>query len=483
MKINKKTVDKIIVYIIVIFFITPSFVYSKMETYNDLVKNIIFENKQFGNVSIQNSIKKKSKIIKGDLFKKTFQNEKNLIIENIDYMVEWEKSYKKYENALYHIKNCDSVIIKNVKIIQNNSDYRASSSFLIEGCKNVKIEKSYFAGTVGSYHIRIEGCEEVIIDSVEICGYDYNNLGKLCGGGILIKNENDKYSKIRTSQYKYDLNNCTISDCYIHDSLKSDRERNQDGINLFSPSNGKLIHCHFENWNAGDAAIDISHRRIDKKYQNKYFSIYNNLFVNCKSIKTPGKSNKNNYVIFSNNIYNNTRIVDYHQGWNSYHVNETFLYDKNFKSKFIYSLIGISNGLSYLDNCFFEIESESVKNFFFLHKTNSENDINTLKVNNCLYLIKNKKYETMNLNKNFSTNKKELIRNVNNNKIIFDKESAMSIPLKFGNRKYINNSKLKMNIVHDYLGQKRSDPPSVGAIEKDDYYLEIPEKVQNLREQ
>lgn len=255
-------------------------------------------------------------------------NQKDVTITNETFSLTYDKNGGKYENSFIVIRNCENVIIDNIEIIQNNPDFLATYSIIIEDCKKVTIRNSTFKGTC-LYHIRIEGCEEILIENVTITGLDYGDKGIRSGGGIWINNgATSSTDDGLWSRNPLNLLNLVIRDCKISNNFASDKNRNLDGILIHSASNGTISNCIFENWLAGDAALDISHRRTDNDYTNKHFTIKNCIFKNNKHVKAVGRSNQSNSIQWENNLYIDTIIGNYHIGWKDQRIFESYLFTK-----------------------------------------------------------------------------------------------------------------------------------------------------------
>jgi hypothetical protein len=249
------------------------------------------------------------------------------ILENATYSLSYEKPEEKYANTFIVIRNCDEVIIDGITIVQNNPNYLAEFSILIEDCKKVTVKNSIFKGTC-RYHLRIEGCEEVFIENIKITGFDYGAEGLRCGGGIWVNNGESRPdgSSGLWSLHPKNLLSLTIRNCIISNNLTTDVPRNLDGILIHSASNALLSGCIFENWLAGDAALDVSHRRIDNEYTNKHFTIQQCVFRNNKHVKSAGSSNISNTIQWVNNIYTDTKIGSYHEGWKEQRTYESYMF-------------------------------------------------------------------------------------------------------------------------------------------------------------
>lgn len=265
----------------------------------------------------------------GDINEKVrIVNQPFVSLKHTNYHLAFEKPQSKYENTFMVIRSCGEVVIDGITIIQKGSNFLAYHSILIEDCKKVTVKNSVFKGTC-FYHLRIEGCEDVLVDNVEISGLDYGRKGTRCGGGIWINNGESRSNgkKGLWSENPFNLKRLIIRNCKLKNSLTSDKVQNLDGILIHSPSNGYMTDCIFENWLAGDAALDISHRRTDKEYTNKFFRVQRCAFKNNKHVKSTGKSNVSNSIIWINNIYSDTKIGSYHQGWHDRRYFESYLFN------------------------------------------------------------------------------------------------------------------------------------------------------------
>ena len=255
-----------------------------------------------------------------------FIDKKRVIIADKCFHIDWQKLGKKYQNSFIVIRNCEEVVIDNLHITQLNADYLAEFTIIIEDCKKVTVNNSSFKGTC-NYHLRIEGCAMVTIENITIAGLDYGAKGVRCGGGIWINNgATSAGGNGIWSPNPKNLENLTIRNCTIKNNLASDRNRNIDGILIHSASNGTLSNCHFSNWLKGDAALDVSHRRTDLPYSNKSFTIEKCVFVHNKHVKSTGNSVASNSIEWINNIYNDTQIGNYHQGWKDFRLFESYFF-------------------------------------------------------------------------------------------------------------------------------------------------------------
>ena len=270
--------------------------------------------------------------VKGPEAKRTWRGEERVEIRDLSLKVDWPTGpTTKYEGTLFLIQDCEDVLVEDVAIVHTNADYRGQHSFLIESCGTVTFRNVYSAGAAARYHIRLEGCEEYAFERIEISGWDYGKAGVRCGAGIFVNNGITKpdgsihvYSKNRR-----ELRWGVIRDSWFHDYLVQDEGewRNQDGIGFHAPADGFIFNCVFDRWQAGDGAIDDSHRRHDPAYRNKVHRIERCLFRDCNLVKTDGaKGSPDCVVVWANNVYRNTWLADYHKGWHNWHIHETHVW-------------------------------------------------------------------------------------------------------------------------------------------------------------
>ncbi len=407
---------------------------------------------------------------------------KSFHLKNIAFKIKWKHGYDKYNNTLFLIRGYEKVIIENIAIIQLDSDYRASHGILLEDCNEVIIKNCYFSGTNNNYHLRIEGCKRVFIDGIEIAGYDYGELGVRCGGGILINNGDPKmggkYGMV--SPNPMDMQWCVVQDCYIHGAEATDIKRNQDGINIQSAADGIVFNCYFEKWKVNDAALDVSHRRTDTEYKNHIFRIERNKFIDCKTVKTPGTSDRTCNIVFANNVYQNTYLTDYHRGgWDVYHINETFSYDRNYKASIFYKTYGLGSGKSLFFNCVVASEKKLYTLFFWSGKAGLQ-DISTLNIDYCIYIMPDPTYWVQSKEKkvtitNFNIWKKTTKNDTHSRKIRLNsplgnqERCGFVLPNigvgRIASEIFICSSNPALRVKRDFNGTLRPNPPSPGAFE------------------
>lgn len=407
-----------------------------------------------------------------------------LQLKNFAFKVKWRSDYDKYKNTLFLVRGYKKVVVDNIAVIQLDPDYRASQTLLIEDCYEVVIRNSYFSGTNNNYHLRIEGCQNVFIDGVEISGYDYGELGTRCGGGVLINNGDPKVGGKNgmVSPNPIDMKWCVVQNCYVHDCSSTDSKRNQDGINIQSAADGIVFNCYFENWTTNDAVLDISHRRYDLQYKNHTFRVERNKFLNCRTVKTPGKSSETCRIVFANNIYRDTYLTDYHTGeWSTFHIHETFHFTKNYRGAVFFKTYGIGAGKAQFSNCVIFSEN-SLYAIYFLSGNSTSNDMLNLRPDYCAYFLSDPVYwvktkETEKSIKEFGAWKKTTGSDAHsvkqNPKNCFKKSNADDYRLlkgcaafRIGADTFLTHPESAMKIDRDFNGHTRSTPLSAGAIEE-----------------
>ena len=269
--------------------------------------------------------------VKGPQVRKAWKRLSKVELRDMALKVDWPEPTNKYSGTLFLFQDCGEVTIENVAIVHLNADFRGQHCFLFEGCGKVTMRNVYCAGAVERVHIRLEGCREYLIERVEVAGWDYGDAGVRCGAGILINNGvtmKDGSVKV-TAAHPHDLEWGVIRDCWLHDYLADDGKwRNHDGILFHAPSDGIVFNCVFDRWQAGDGAIDDSHRRHDPRYRNKVHRIERCIFRDNRLVKTNGAvGSPDCVVVWANNVYVNNWLADYHRGWTNWHVHETYVFD------------------------------------------------------------------------------------------------------------------------------------------------------------
>ncbi|WP_043588298.1 hypothetical protein [Geminisphaera colitermitum] len=284
------------------------------------------------------------KPVVGETMRREWANQEKVYLADLELRVTWEaKKSNKRTTTLFRIIDCKEVIIENLAIIQSDPDFRGYHTIAIEGADRVIIRNLYLAGTVQSHHLRLEGCKDILIDNVEIAGVDYLGNGRTrVGGGIWINN-----GATGTASSPMGLTGLWIppehvrmpgwqivQNCYFHGGLESDGGdwRNQDALLIHHPGNGVLFNCVVENWfhPPMDGGFDLSYRRTEPEYQDKFFRIERNVVRNVTfGIKTPARSPGPNVLFFANNLLVNSQLADYHNGAANdvYYVHNTYIYD------------------------------------------------------------------------------------------------------------------------------------------------------------
>jgi len=265
--------------------------------------------------------------IRGEDARLVVKDRDRYVLDGRRLKVGWQSGPDKKATSLFIIRGCGSVIVRDLHVIQEDSDFRAFNTVRIEDCEEVLVENCTFSGTV-EFHLRIEGCGAVTIRNVEIFGRDYGPDGVRCGGGIFVNNGDDKPEKYPShpnglfSRNPLDMRSLVIESCLFRDNMAEDKKRNLDGILIHSASNGMIFNCRFENWLAGDTALDVSHRRNDMRYVDRFFRVERNEFENCRLVKTVGASAPSNAILWCNNRYLDSPLADYHSGWDNWRVHE-----------------------------------------------------------------------------------------------------------------------------------------------------------------
>lgn len=306
---------------------------------------------------------------------KTIQGEDHLVridgkehveLKNLSFAIAWKGQQHHYRTTLIVISNCEEVLIDNIHLLQLDKDARAAYTILVENCGRVVVKNSSFRGT-GIYHLRFEGCREVLIDSVEIAGVEYAPNQVRCGGGIWINNGDDSPGKYQVSRglntkNPRDLTHFAILNSWFHDSLDEEQYKNVDGVLVHSGAQGLISNCRFENWQKGDTALDVSHRRLDEGYDRKLIRVERNIFSNCRLVKSSGRSNPGCRIIWCNNVFTDTPLADYHKGYEVIHSFEDFIFTEP-STRFL-ALWGLRDGTLRIEHCLFVLPHNKV----FLHQ-------------------------------------------------------------------------------------------------------------------
>ncbi|MDR1280878.1 MAG: hypothetical protein LBK99_08655 [Opitutaceae bacterium] len=294
--------------------------------------------------------------VKGETLRRAWLHEKNVRLADLELAVTWEnhadpasatgtkqnaagnQTKSPHATTLFRITNADEVVVENITLLQADADYRAYNTILIEGADRVVIRNVRLAGTVASFHLRIEGCRDVFIDNLEIAGLDYHGHGRpRVGGGLWLNNGNTGRLGINGTglwtEYARQPGWQVIQNSYFHDGIESDggEWRNQDAVLIHHPGHGVLFNNVVENWfhPPMDGGFDIAFRRADPELQGKFFRIERNILRNVTLIKTPAAAPGPNTLFYANNLFINTRLADYHKGAANEvrYIHNTYVYD------------------------------------------------------------------------------------------------------------------------------------------------------------
>lgn len=432
-----------------------------------------------------------------------YKDQAEVVIKDIALKVNWNSDNHKYNTSLIYIKNCEKVIIDNILIVQNDPNYRAYHTIILEDCDTVIIKNSYFAGSVSSYHIRIAGSENIYIENNEIEGIDYDGEGTRCGGGIFIDNDDGKDLPNRTyppynPESSLKLKWCIIQNNYIHDNINYTGDwKNHDGILIHSPADGIIFNNYFKNWTHGDGAVDVGHRSAKDEYKNKIYRVERNIFDNGKYAKIVGYRNTindtNNVILFANNIFINTRLMDYHYNWDAYFAHNTFIFDLSNAETIPYSLITLPQtengyGRSFLINSLV-YAPEGFNKMVFHKNQNVINSYDEFYFDYMVYLmpapvdwlygdqrIWGEDAPRLTTWQDWQTAGNDL-----NSKLISTPTSPFNDYSKedyhllnsspatfFSNTDYVNHDNIALRINRDFSGRQRPDYPSAGAFEPKD---------------
>jgi len=416
----------------------------------------------------------------GNTVRKSFHGQKIVELKDIALRVKWSEPYHKYSNTLFHIRDCEKVVIENLSILQADHDYRAAHTILIENCDTVVIRNSFLAGTVQQYHIRIEGCRKVFLDNIEVSGHDYGSKGVRSGGGIWVDNgaESEDHPDGMRSANARELEFCVIQNCYIHDNLAVDKRRNQDGILIHSASNGVVFNCFFENWKSGDAALDVSHRRSRGSYRGRIFRVERNVFKNNSRIKTVGTGSSGNKVLYANNLYLNSLFIDYHQFWDAHHVNETFIFDGGYEQDAFFKLWGLKGGATYFRNCLLHSTSENLNTMFLQGTTTWPDQYQFILPDFFVYLMEAPSFwvrgqkQTIKALSEWRAGGRDINSVLARPSPCFaDRERGDFRPRSTcaasgaGSDEYVKHEEAGMRVAKDFYGRPRGGQPSAGAFE------------------
>ncbi|AHF90178.1 hypothetical protein OPIT5_08005 [Opitutaceae bacterium TAV5] len=279
------------------------------------------------------------RIVKGEAIRRQWLHQEKVRLSDLRLAVTWDPTPShKDHTTLFHIADAGEVVIENLTIIQADPDYRGYHTILVEGADRVIVRNVQLAGSVQSFHLRIEGCRDVFIDNLEISGIDYHRRGRFrAGGGLWLNNGNTgrlghngtglwtEYARMPGWQ--------VIQNSYFHDGTESDggEWRNQDAVLIHHPGHGVLFNNVVENWfhPPMDGGFDIGFRRAEPEYQDRFFRVERNILRNVTFIKTPAAAPGPNTLFYANNLFINTQLADYHKGAANdvHYVHNTCIYD------------------------------------------------------------------------------------------------------------------------------------------------------------
>ena len=190
-------------------------------------------------------------------------------------------------------------------------------------------------------------------------------------------------------------------------------------------------------------------------------------------------------MLFANNLYINTFHVDYHKGWDNYHINETFILkdarENGFEDVFL-KIWGIDNGNTFFRNCLFYVFDKSINKFIYMSANYDTDDYKFLNFDYCVYLMpkpnnwlkgKNgEEFKTLEEWKNLSGNDKHSTFSDNRDKSYFHSQTEDDYRLLketiLSRTKYSNLIKLKHEILvvdKDFFGKKRTVITPSGAFD------------------
>lgn len=423
--------------------------------------------------------------VAGGQARRSFVDKQEVTVSGERLRVTWQKpECDKYRHTLYLFRNCETVRIEDMAIIQNHPDWRASSTFFFESCGRVEIRDCYLAGTCGRAFIRIEGCEEYFIDGVEIAGIDFGGdaAGYRCGPGIFINNgagwdEEERRPGMLWAQDPRELRFGVIQNCYVHDYGLTDPVHNHDGILFHAPADGIVFNCWFESWEA-DSALDDSHRRNDAAYQDHLHRIERCVFRDCHRVKTNGaEGSASCALLWCNNVYVDSSLTDYHTGWENWRVHETYVFNRN---KGYFHVMHYREGPKYFRNCLLHSAAAQSDIYESMGETPHQ-DVHVLRPDFFLYLMpppghwltprtgNTPQIDTweqwreagFDLHSTLAQRDPRFVdAEAGDYRILLESPAAGA-----GTAETLSATDVRPAVTHDFLGRPRPDPPSCGAFE------------------
>ena len=415
----------------------------------------------------------------GPKAKKTWSDEKKVVIRDLALKVTWPEPTNKYSGTLFYLHDCEEAVIENVSVVHMNADYRGQHTFLLEGCGKVTIRNVYSAGAVERNHIRLEGCREYEIERVEISGWDYGKDGVRCGAGIFVNNgitKEDGQVDLAAAHPR-ELEWGVVRDSWFHDYLTQDGTwRNQDGILFHAPSNGIVFNCVFDRWKAGDAALDDSHRRHDARYRNKVHRIERCVFRDNQLVKTNGATGSPDCVIvWANNVYINSWMGDYHKGWTNWHLHETYFFED--KTPALVKNWGMASGLTAIANSLM-YAPKGVEAVYWQSGKAAKDGYALFRADHVLYLMPPPDFWVRGQGAEIRDRKAWLSAGLERDCAISDQPpgflnpgerdlrlKATSPAVGFGSPDFLNAPDAALRVVRDFSGLRRPARPSAGAFE------------------
>ncbi|MBP7496389.1 MAG: T9SS type A sorting domain-containing protein [Bacteroidales bacterium] len=375
--------------------------------------------------------------------------------------------------TLICLKYITTLIIENLYITVENG-LKIETLLQITEATNLIIRNCFFQGEIKNF-INLDMCNNIFIDRVEICGAD----NKTCGYGIYSKKQ--KYGEK------------IIQNCYLHDCEKAyvlGKDDQADGI-LLNHNNGNtlIFNNYFENWlpNKG-GALEVSRpnnrnnngkvledMKVDeKKLKNFVSRIERNIFENARFVKTSGTyfsealkdetikndfedcKNSNNCIafFFTNNIYYNTFLYDYHNNFNSFHINETYINTLKYctppddnDETLLFKIGDTQSDFTPENNIFFNniIYFSPITNYYIYYMVKNFTDmLDNLVTDNNLYLTPDNTSSKYNICKYDGSQVNFIVPITNNSNIPWgDKDNSSYIKTEIEQQKLYINSVLK----------------------------------------
>ncbi len=421
--------------------------------------------------------------VAGTDVRKSFADEQDTIhISGERFRVTWgDEECHKYRDTLYYFRNCEHVVIEDMAVIQNDPDWRASSTFFFESCGRVEIRDCYLAGTSEKPFIRIEGCREYFIDRVEIAGIDYGD-GFRCAQGIFVNNgagidpETGKMRHLYAPD-PYNLEFGVIQNCYFHDYGLTDPIFNHDAIAFHAPADGIVFNCWFENWEA-DSALDNSHRRNDPAYQDHLHRVERCVFKDCHRVKTNGaEGSPSCSLLWCNNLYIDSSLTDYHVGWENWRVHETYIFTRG---KGYFHVMHYRDGKKLFRNCLMHSEVPQSDIYESMGDTPNQ-DIHELDPDYFMYLMREPgrwlyprtdntpTIETWEQWRAGGFDEHSTLAEIDPRFVDPDAGDYRLLPdspaAGAGTPEMLTSTDLRPAVTHDFFGTPRPNPPSCGAFE------------------